>query len=155
MKLFNRKSILHKLIVLTLVASFSTSTISVFAATTTSTTGQDVTAYTSRSGKVTHSGVTPYLGSCAVHLRKSTDYMIPGNGPGIVNFGSTAVLSVAVPMYPGTTSRSIFTVEDTGDPDYNHSRFFIDVWQGVDSLTGPINTWCLQKFGVIKYMKLI
>lgn len=155
MKLISRKNVVHKLMVLILVASVSMlSTKSALAEViVTHINQQSVTAYTSEPSRLTHSGVSPYIGCCAVHPRRSTDFMIPGNGPGIVNFGTLAVLSEAVPMYPGTTTRSIFTVEDTGDYQFNHSQFFVDVWQGTDYNGGPIDTWCEDEFE-IRYLDI-
>lgn len=106
---------------------------------------QDITAYTSEPGRLTRSGVSPFIGTCAVHPWRAGD---PGNGPAQFNFGSSAILSQMVPMYPGNTSRASFTILDTGDYDFVYSPHFIDVWQGTDTKGGTINKWCWNSFGV-------
>lgn len=147
MKLICKNKISHAMIALVLLVSFSIlPTVSVFAQTFI-TLDQDVTAYTSVPGAKTHSGTNPYQGACAVHPKTDDDVLIPGDRPGQFPFGTKAVLSQAVPMYPGNTTRSIFTVEDTGDYDFVHSRSFIDVWQGTDYPGGTIWKWCINTFG--------
>jgi len=148
MKLLIKNKNSHAMIALVLIIALSMfPTASIFAATY-YTISQDVTAYISASGAKTHSGKSPYQGSCAVHPRRESDVIVPGNSPGQFPFGTTAVLSESVPMYPGNTYRSVFTVEDTGDYNFNLSRSFIDVWQGTDVTGGTIWSWCINTFGI-------
>ena len=95
------------------------------------------TSTVSAQGARTYSGALPFQGACAVHLWKAGD---PGSGPAEFPFGATAVLSQSVPMYPGNTSHSVFTVLNTGDYNIVHTPHFIDVWQATDYIGGTI--WC-------------
>lgn len=139
-----KNKISHIIIALVLIVSLSTLPTASILAQVTYTSSQDVTSYVSAQGEKTHSGALPFQGGCAVHPWTSID---PGNGPGQFPFGATAQLSQSVPMYPGNSYRSIFTVNDTGDYGFLLTRSFIDVWQGTDNYGGPIWTWCRNVFG--------
>jgi hypothetical protein len=140
-----KRKFYHAIIALLIIGSFSILPLTSALALTTYTSHQDVTAYVSAKGNKTHSGKNPYQGACAVHPWTVGEY---GNGPAAFPFGTIATLSVSVPMYPGNTSRSIFTVEDTGDYNFDLSPWFIDVWQGTDNVGGPIWTWCVDVFEI-------
>lgn len=127
---------------LTLVMLLSALTVPAFAAQTVRTYNQQITAYTSN-GTACHSGKMPYPGAVAVHPQKPNDVIKFGNGPGKYPFGTTVTLGTAVPMYSGST-RSSFTVEDTGDYAFRFTDSWIDVWQGSGTAA---NNWCKNTFG--------
>ena len=142
-----KSKILHTMIALVLIVSVSILPTASALADKMYTFSQDVTCYVSAQGEETHSGMLPYQGSCAVHPWKPGN---PGSGPAQFPFGSAAVLSTSVPMYPGDTYLSVFTILDTGDYKFIRTPFFIDVWQGTDNSGGSIWIWCWNTFGMRK-----
>lgn len=130
----------------TLIVLSCVFTTTAFAAQTVRTYNQQVTAYTSN-GTACHSGKMPYQGAVAVHPQRSSDVIKFGNGPGKYPFGTSVVLGTAVPMYPGSSTRSTFTVEDTGDYGFRLTDSWVDVWQGNGPTGGTINNWCKNTFG--------
>lgn len=122
----NRRNIKLTLICLTL-GIFILSTSNTLAATKVYRYNQDATAYNT-TGKPTESGKWPKISYCAVHKK---------NGEEIIPFGTVLYfIEVQTDTYTDTTFHSpegeltYVRVEDTGDPNWVYSEYWIDLFFG-------------------------
>ncbi|GMK40880.1 hypothetical protein PCCS19_39360 [Paenibacillus sp. CCS19] len=114
---------------------FASTTISALAATTTTKSNQDSTAYNA-TGNNTANGNLPRLGIVAVHRVKDITSGSTSNSP-VIPFG-TSINVTNVDIYlPNSGYRDIFTVDDTGLGP-NRTDYWIDVYFGTDT-TSAIN----------------
>lgn len=68
-----------------------------------------------------------YYGMCAVHAPKNNPTGLPISP---FHFGDVIVLNKPITMTPHETQWQRFMVEDTGDPNWILSTYFIDLYWG-------------------------
>ena len=92
---------------------------------------QDSTAYcvntSTNSNPLTASGKRPAVGMCAVHNQKTVGESTTSVKP-IIAYGTIITYKSAVKI--GSVSKSKFDVEDTGDPKFNKSYYWTDLYFG-------------------------